>query len=90
MLELSEHELMDQVKIEDQGDFMIRNTPRSLSDNEESFHKEEEVKQRHLFYMKNIHEDHQDLSNIDNNDYLKFYTTEKVVSDPKNELKMLL
>lgn len=48
--ELEESE-KDQVKIEDQGNFMIHETPRSLSE-DHTPNKVEESKQRHLFYMK--------------------------------------
>ena len=50
--------------------------------------KEEKKKQNHLFYIKSIHEDGQDLSNLNDNDYLKFFHNHH--PDPKKDLKNLL
>ncbi|CAI2385793.1 unnamed protein product [Moneuplotes crassus] len=79
-----------QVKIEDQGNFIIHETPRSLSENNTTPQKVEESKQRHLFYMKNIHIDDQDLSNLNDNDYLNFYNNDQINVDPREELRNLL
>lgn len=83
VLEMSEQD-EDQVKIEDQGDFFVNESSRSLS--EELSIRKGESKKNHLFYMDNIHEDHQELSNYKDNDYMKFHTNQP---NAKEELRLL-
>ena len=87
-LDLSEHE-DDQVKIEDQGNFFINESHKSLSEDEGIEENKGSTKQRHLFYMRNLHEDDQELSIKDDNDYLNF-NIEQPSTDAKDELRMLL
>lgn len=58
----------DQVKIEDQGNFLDANESRESRSEEKCKERQaqDNSKQRHLFYIKNIHDDAQELSPKDN------------------------
>jgi hypothetical protein len=78
----------DQVKIEDQGNFIVNKSNKASSQNNDESEVKENTKMRHLFYINNIHEDEQDLSH-GIHDYLGF-EKEESQSNAKMALKMLL
>lgn len=88
LLEISDND-EDQVKIEDQGNVVFHESHKTISDNMDSDDKRDSFKQRHLFYIQNLHGEEQELTNSDDNDYLNFNKHEKK-PDAKDELRMLL
>ena len=76
----------DQVKIEDQGDFLDANESRESrsEDNVKEHQPQDHSKQRHLFYIQNLHDDAQELSPKGSNSkmviFLEIKTLNKILS----------